>query len=29
MDYCVVCGEYVPEGTMVCVNCLNGESKND
>lgn len=21
MDYCVCCGEYVPEGTMVCSYC--------
>lgn len=22
MDYCVVCGGYVQEGSLVCVNCL-------
>lgn len=21
MDFCVCCGEYVPEGTMVCQSC--------
>lgn len=21
MDYCVCCGNYVPEGSMVCINC--------
>ncbi|OUQ48487.1 hypothetical protein [Lachnoclostridium sp. An118] len=21
MDYCVICGRIVPEGTHVCVNC--------
>lgn len=21
MDTCVICGEYVPEGTMACINC--------
>lgn len=20
-DYCVICGEYVPEGSMVCAKC--------
>lgn len=24
-DKCVVCGEYVPEGRMVCQKCENGE----
>ncbi len=21
MDFCVCCGAYVPEGTMVCLDC--------
>lgn len=21
VDYCVICGEIIPEGTMVCRNC--------
>ena len=21
MDFCVMCGEYVPEGTLICKNC--------
>ncbi len=21
---CVCCGEIIPEGTMVCYNCING-----
>lgn len=21
MNTCVICGEYVPEGIMVCINC--------
>ena len=20
-DYCVICGDIIPEGTMVCINC--------
>ena len=20
-DHCVICGEVIPEGTMVCLNC--------
>lgn len=24
-DRCVMCGAYVPEGTMVCINCNNDE----
>lgn len=22
MDYCVICGSIVPEGTHVCINCI-------
>ena len=22
MDCCVMCGGYVPEGSMVCINCI-------
>ena len=22
MDFCVCCGAYVPEGTMVCIQCM-------
>lgn len=33
MDTCVICGEYVPEGTMVCINCykeiMEREKKNE
>ena len=28
-DKCVMCGAYVPEGTMVCVNCNNDEPSFD
>ena len=24
-DRCVMCGAYVPEGTIVCINCNNDE----
>ena len=23
MDYCVICGQYCEEGTMVCINCID------
>ena len=23
-DHCVCCGTIIPEGTQVCINCLNG-----
>ena len=26
-DRCVCCGEYVPEGRMVCVRCKHGEDR--
>lgn len=33
LDFCVCCGEYVPEGTMVCRSCwkryMEGEEKED
>ena len=25
-DKCVICGGYVPEGSMVCINCRSSES---
>lgn len=28
-DRCVVCGAYVPEGSMVCINCENCEPNFD
>ena len=31
MDYCVICGEYVPEGSMVCKKCwikIMGRGRN-
>lgn len=29
MDYCVICGDYCEEGTMVCVNCLAEINKDE
>lgn len=33
MDFCVCCGAYVPEGTMVCLECrrkyLDGNTASD
>ena len=26
IDRCVCCGEIVPEGTMVCINCLSNNN---
>ena len=26
-EYCVVCGEFVPEGYMLCLDCEKGEGK--
>lgn len=28
-DRCVMCGAYVPEGRMICVNCENAEPSFD
>ena len=28
-DRCVMCGKYVPEGSMFCINCINCESSFD
>lgn len=28
-DRCVICGGYVPEGSMVCINCENTEPSFD
>lgn len=28
-DRCVMCGTYVPEGRMICVNCENAEPSFD
>lgn len=29
MDYCVCCGAYVPEGTMVCSSCWKRYMENE
>lgn len=29
VDYFVCCGEVVPEGTMVCINCLSVNGRED
>lgn len=29
MDYCVCCGEYVPEGRMVCASCWKRYMEGD
>ena len=29
IDTCVLCGEYVPEGTMICDNCKTKYLKED
>lgn len=28
-NYCVSCGNQIPEGIMVCKNCLDKEENND
>ena len=28
-DSCVMCGKYVPEGSMVCINCQNRDTGFD
>lgn len=28
-NYCVACGKVIPEGQMVCQDCLNKETKKE
>lgn len=28
-DICVCCGKYVPEGSLVCLNCIERISQKD
>ena len=28
-DTCVVCGDYVPEGRMICINCEKAGGENE